>query len=159
MDWITLAGFVAAAVGAAATGALFSPGPWYDALLKPAWTPPNWLFPLAWTLLYAAMVWAAYRVSRAPMALAAPGLAFWSAQIAFNALWSPIFFGQKKLGAALVALCGLWICVVATTALFFRVDLVAGLLFAPYVVWVSYAGALNAVIWRSNRPPVGGASA
>lgn len=155
MDWLTVMGLSAAVLGAASTGAMFSPGPWYDALRKPSWTPPNWLFPLAWTALYAAMVWAAYRIAQTPIDVAAPGLAFWAAQIVFNALWSPVFFGLRKLGAALVVLIGLWVCVGMTTVLFWRVDLVAGLLFAPYVVWVSYAGALNAVIWRGNPKAAG----
>ena len=150
MDWLTLSGLIAAVMGAGATGARFSPGPWYDQLNKPSWTPPDWLFPIAWTLLYAAMVWAAYRITRAPIELAAPALAFWAAQIVFNALWSPVFIGLRKKGAAHVVLIGMWISVVMRTSLVLRVDLIAGLLFVPYVVWVSYAGALNATIWRTN---------
>ncbi|MEM8871337.1 MAG: TspO/MBR family protein [Pseudomonadota bacterium] len=151
MDWLTLAGLTAAVFGAASTGALFSPGRWYDTLDKPVWTPPNWLFPVAWTFLYAAMVWAAYRVSGDDADLATPALAFWTAQIVFNALWSPVFFGLHRIGSALIVLICLWVCVVATTILFFRIDVLAGALFVPYVIWVSYAGALNAAILRSNR--------
>ncbi|WP_112320758.1 tryptophan-rich sensory protein TspO [Oceanibium sediminis] len=150
MDWITLAGLSLAVMGAASTGAMFSPGEWYETLEKPAWTPPKWLFPLAWTALYIAMAWAAYRVAQAPLELAAPALAFWAAQIVLNAVWSPVFFGLRRLGAALVVLCLMWVAVVMTTVLAFRADTLAGLLLAPYVVWVSYAGALNAVIWRNN---------
>lgn len=59
MEWLTLAGFVAAVMAAASTGAAFPPGPWYDTLTKPGWTPPDWLFPVAWTALYAGMASAA----------------------------------------------------------------------------------------------------
>lgn len=79
-----------------------------------------------------------------------PALAFWSAQIVLNAVWSPIFFGLQRLGAALVVLICLWVAVLLTMVLFWRADLIAGLLIAPYVVWVSFAGALNAWIWRAN---------
>ena len=151
MDWITLSGLCLAVMGAASTGAMFSPGAWYDDLRKPGWTPPNWLFPLAWTALYIAMAWAAYRLTQAPLAVAAPALAFWAAQIVLNAVWSPVFFGLKKLGVALIVLVFLWVAVVATTVLAFRADTLAGVLLVPYIVWVSYAGALNAVIWRDNR--------
>lgn len=153
MTWITLAGFLAATIGAGATGILFPPGAWYRTLRKPAWTPPNRLFPIAWTALYLAMALAAWRVAASASGWAIPGLALWSWQIVMNALWSPIFFGLRRPGAALVVLAGLWIAVVLTTVLFWRADPVAGYLMAPYVLWVSYAGALNLWIWRENPQP------
>src|SRR5690606_30792240 len=111
-------------------------------------TPPDWLFPVAWTLLYIAMAVAAARVgTRAESAVA---LALWSLQIALNTLWTPVFFGLHRLRAALVVLSALWVAVVATTVVFLRTDWVAGLLFVPYVVWLSYAGALNFAVWRMN---------
>lgn len=151
MDWITLAGLTVAVMGAASTGAMFGPGAWYDTLQKPVWTPPNWLFPLAWTILYAVMIYAAYRVAQGPIELAAPALAFWAAQIVLNALWSPVFFGLRKLGAALFVLGLLWGAVLATIILFWRVDWLSGALMVPYLFWGSYAGALNARIWLDNR--------
>jgi len=153
MDWLTLAGLALAALAAGATGALFPPGAWYKTLVKPAWTPPDWLFPVAWTALYAAMVYAAWRVAQAPIELAAPALAFWAAQIVLNALWSPMFFGLHRIGGALAVLALLWVAVVATLLLSLRADLIAGLLLVPYLIWVSYAGALNAKIWQDNRRP------
>ncbi len=148
--WITLAALLAATFGAASTGALFQPGPWYRALRKPSWTPPDWAFPVVWTTLYLAMAFAAWRVAYAPSAWATPALAFWAWQVVMNALWSPIFFGLRRLGAALVALVGLWIAVALTTAAFYLVDAWAGLLMTPYLVWVSIAGALNFALWRMN---------
>lgn len=159
MTWITLAGFLAATFGAASTGAIFKPGPWYRTLRKPSWTPPDWAFPVVWTTLYIAMAWAAWRVAYTPSPWAIPALALWAWQMVMNALWSPIFFGLRRLGAAMVALCGLWLAVAAATAAFFLVDPWAGLLMAPYLLWVSIAGALNFALWRMNPEPSGSALA
>ena len=150
MDWLTLIGFAGAVMAAASTGAMFPPGRWYDALVKPNWTPPNWVFPVAWTVLYSAMAYAANRVSRTDAALAAPAVAFFVLQLVLNAVWSPVFFGLRRLGAAMVVLSLLWLSIAVMIWLFLRADLIAGLLVAPYIVWASYAGALNWWIWRAN---------
>ncbi|MEL6551025.1 MAG: TspO/MBR family protein [Pseudomonadota bacterium] len=142
--------YLAACCAAAATGSLFPPDKWYfEELKKPGWTPPPWLFPLAWSALYIASAVAAARV--AGLEGASLATAFWALQIALNTLWSPIFFGLKKLGPAMIALVFLWLAVVATCVSFARLDWIAGLLMAPYIVWVSYAGALNWWIWRNNE--------
>jgi tryptophan-rich sensory protein len=150
LSWLTLAGFLAATFGAGATGALFQPGEWYRRLSKPGWTPPDWLFPIAWTLLYIGMAAAAWRVAGSAHPLVFLALGLWSWQIVMNALWSPVFFGLRRLGAAFVVIGFLWLAVVLTTAVFLAVDPVAGWLMVPYVVWVSYAAALNLAIWRRN---------
>ena len=138
----------AAAVAAASTGILFQPGEWYRGLVKPRWTPPNIAFPIAWTLLYAMMVIAAFRVAAGlaggdlpPGAepFAVVGLCLWAAQIVLNAMWSPIFFGAHRGRAGLVCICALWLAVAAA-------------LFVPYLAWATYAGALNAAILRLNPP-------
>ena len=148
-----------AAAAAAATGVAFQPGEWYRALNKPSWTPPNWVFPVAWTLLYAIMVYAAWRVATALGAGALPaeattagaaGLCLWAAQIALNALWTPLFFGARRARAALVCIGALWLAVLGTTAAFWTADPVAGALLVPYLAWASYAGALNLTILRIN---------
>ena len=149
-SWITFAALLAASLAAGSTGAVFKPGPWYQKLRKPSWTPPNWAFPVVWTTLYLTMAYAAWRVALSPSDWAGPALALWAWQMVMNALWSPIFFGLRRLGAALVALTGLWIAVALTTAAFARVDPLAGLLMAPYVLWVTIAGALNFALWRMN---------
>jgi tryptophan-rich sensory protein len=149
MDWTLFAIFFAACAAAASTGAMFQPGAWYDSLDKPRWTPPDWMFPVAWTLLYIAIAVAAARV--AVVDGNAHAMAFWAMQIAFNTLWSPVFFGLRKLGAAVVVMAGLWLAVVGTFLTFLPLDQTAGLLIAPYVVWVSYAGALNIAIWLRER--------
>ncbi|RSK33045.1 tryptophan-rich sensory protein [Rhodovulum iodosum] len=142
--------FMGTAMAAGSTGAFFSPGSWYDRLDKPGWTPPNWLFPLAWLVLYIAMAVAATRVAVSGHPGVIYALAIWGLQIVFNTLWSPVFFGLHRLGPALVVLLGMWASVLAMVVAFWRVDLTAGLLVAPYLVWTSYAFALNFVIWRRN---------
>lgn len=148
MDWIALFIFLAASGAAATTGSMFQPGVWYDELDKPVWTPPNWLFPIAWTLLYIAISVAAARV----VAIGDSGreIGFWALQIALNTLWTPIFFGKRNLRAAFVVIVALWLAVGATMLAFFRVDGLAGWLFVPYLIWVSYAGALNLSLWKRN---------
>lgn len=149
MEFFTLfLTYLAACGAAAATGALFQPGDWYRSLNKPRWTPPDWLFPVAWTVLYLSMSVAAARVAMAGDA--GQALALWSVQIALNALWTPVFFGLRRLGAGLVIIFLLWLAVAATMLAFWQVDPVAGLLFAPYLLWVSVAGALNRSVWVRN---------
>ncbi|MDF2234461.1 tryptophan-rich sensory protein [Albimonas sp. CAU 1670] len=151
----------AAVVAAAATGVMFQPGEWYRGLAKPRWTPPNILFPIAWTLLYAMMAIAAFRVAAglaggdlpegaAPFAMA--GLCLWATQITLNAMWSPIFFGARRGKAALICICALWTAILGTLICFAGADAVAAALLVPYLVWATYAGALNAAIVRMNPP-------
>lgn len=140
--------FLAACGAAAATGAMFQPGAWYEGMNKPAWVPPNWAFPVVWTSLYLLMSYAAMRVALGaghPQALA-----FWALQIALNTLWTPVFFGLHRMRAAMVVMVFLWLAVAATTVAFFQADVVAGWLFVPYLVWVTIAGALNLSVIRLN---------
>ena len=148
MDYTLFATYLIACGAAATTGAMFSPGPWYDALKKPTWTPPNWLFPVAWTTLYLLMSAAAARASGVEGSGMA--LALWSVQIAFNTLWTPVFFGLRRMRAALVVMVFLWLSVAATTVALFQLDFWAGLMFVPYLAWVTVAGALNLSVVRLN---------
>jgi len=106
------------------------------------------MFPVVWTTLYLSSPVAAARV--APLDCAAYGKAFWAMQIAFNTLWTPVFFGLKRIKAAFFVMIGLWIGVAGTMVTFFMVDWIAGALFLPYLIWVSVAGALNASVWARN---------
>ena len=148
MDWMLFATFLAACGAAGATGSMFQPDQWYRDLDKPRWTPPGWVFPLVWVTLYVLMSLAAMRVAQVDGS--AQALAFWAAQIAFNTLWSPVFFGLKRMRAALVILCCLWVAVAATLASFAALDAVAGAMIAPYLLWVTIAGALNLSVLRRN---------
>ncbi|MEO0999335.1 MAG: TspO/MBR family protein [Pseudomonadota bacterium] len=159
MDWLALLGFGLACAGAASTGALFQPGEWYRRIAKPDWTPPDWLFPIAWTILYALIAYSGWRVSLTGDPAAAAGLGFWAAQLVFNATWSPVFFGLRRPGPALAILVAMWGSILLTIGTFAAVDLIAAILLVPYLVWVSFAGALNWWIWRNNSPEDFGATA
>lgn len=148
MDWGLFAIFLAACGAAATTGSMFMPGAWYRGLSKPGWTPPDWVFPVTWTVLYLSSAVAAARI--APMEGSAYGMAFWAMQIAFNTLWTPVFFGLHRIKAAFVVMAFLWFSVAATMVTFIQLDWIAGALFVPYLVWVSIAGALNASVWMRN---------
>ena len=148
MDWGLFLTFLAACGGAAATGTLFQTGAWYEALHKPSWTPPNWMFPVVWTTLYLLMSFSAMRVAQLPDS--GQALAFWAAQISFGTLWTPVFFGLHRMRAAMRVMVCLWLSVAATTLAFWQLDWLAGLMFLPYLIWVSVAGALNYSLWRMN---------
>ncbi|WP_299849962.1 TspO/MBR family protein [uncultured Roseovarius sp.] len=149
MIWVFFFIFLAACFAAGTTGAIFPPGSWYEELKKPSWTPPNYMFPLAWTTLYVCMSFAGARAAIAPDNGLA--MALWSLQIALNALWTPVFFGLRKLKSGLLVLSFLWIAVAAAMVALWQVDWLAGLLFVPYLVWVSIAGALNLSVVRLNK--------
>ena len=148
---VALAGFVLLVGLVAATGAMFKPGEWYQALDKPPWTPPNWLFPVAWTLLYLVIAVAGWLVWRkAGLSAAGPAFAVFFLQLVLNAAWSWLFFGLHRMDLAFMDIVLLLVAVGVNVYLFFRVLPAAGLLLAPYFLWVSFAAALNFVIWRMN---------
>jgi tryptophan-rich sensory protein len=154
-DWISpdifsFAVFTLMVVAAATFGGQWGAGPWYDSLSKPAWTPPNWLFPVAWTILYLMIAVAGWLIWETPNERQNLLLGVWGAQLLLNAGWSYIFFGRKELGLAFAELTGLWLLIAAFVFLAWPVNQNASLLFVPYLIWVSYAGALNAAIWRRN---------
>jgi tryptophan-rich sensory protein len=147
-----LLGFLGACFVAASTGAIFKPGPWYEALAKPSWRPPNWLFPPAWAVLYILMAIAAWLVWREAGFAGAPlALMLWFAQLALNAAWSWIFFGLRRMDWALADLAALWLAILATILAFAPVSAAAAWLMAPYLAWVSFAGVLNLAMVRLNR--------
>lgn len=148
MFWILFGIFLAACLAAGSTGGLFPPGSWYRNLNKPSWTPPNWVFPVTWTTLYLCMAAAGARVALLPDNAIA--MALWSLQIALNGLWTPVFFGLKRIRLGLIVLMALWLSVATTLWALWQVDMIAGILFVPYLVWVTIAGALNASVWRLN---------
>lgn len=145
-----VASFTAAAIGGAAT--VTSVGTWYRGLTKPAWNPPDWLFGPVWTLLYVMMavaVWRAWRGSE--VTAARQTLAWFGAQLALNALWSVLFFGLRRPDLAFIEVLVLWAVLVGLLRRFWRIDRIAGALWAPYVAWVSFASVLNGTVWWLNR--------
>lgn len=151
---LALIGWLAASFVAAGVGARFLPGEWYAALVKPAWTPPDWVFGPVWTVLYASMAVAAWRVWRAWRRAAAHGargaLTAYLVQLALNALWSYLFFGLHRPALAFLELVALWLAIAITLVLFWRIDRLAGALLVPYLAWVTLAGSLNLALWRLN---------
>jgi tryptophan-rich sensory protein len=148
---IALAGFVAVCFLAALTGAWFRPGAWYERLKKPSWRPPNRLFAPVWTVLYLMIALAGWRVWRhAGFAGAGLALAVYALQLVFNAAWTPLFFGLRRPALGFADIVLLWLSIVATLALFLPLDGFAPALLAPYLAWVTFAGALNFAIWRLN---------
>lgn len=141
--------FLVACCAAATTGIIFKPGEWYQALQKPRFTPPNWAFPVAWTAIYLLLAWVGYRLTLMPDGQTV--LALWSAQIALNTLWTPVFFGAHRLFAGLLIIALLWIVVAAMVFLALRLDVITGLILFPYLAWLTVAAALNFSILRLNR--------
>ncbi len=152
MNTLALQGFLAASFCAGWIGAQFKPGDWYQSLVKPGWTPPGIAFPIAWTVLYALMSVAAWLVwkKRGQDASAFNALLVFAVQLVLNAAWSWIFFGRHQMGFALLEMSALWGTILVTLLLFWRVSATAGILLVPYLLWVSFALALNAAIWKRN---------
>ena len=104
-----------------------------------------------WTLLYALMAAAAWVIWRKEgWAGARAALLLYAVQLALNAAWSPLFFGLRMPGIAFAELVVLWMAIIATVAAFWRRSLAAAILMLPYVVWTTFAAALNLAIWRMN---------
>lgn len=122
---------------------------WYAGLAKPSFNPPNWIFAPVWTALYILMAVAAWRVWRIS-GWQSNGLALWLIQLTLNVAWSFLFFGAHNPGVALADLAVLWLAIIATIAVFWRADRLAGILLVPYLAWVSFAGVLNYWIWQLN---------
>jgi len=140
--------------GAAGVGGLLGPaagGGWYTDLAKPSWTPPSWIFGPVWTVLYGMMavsVWLIW-LERRRRPAGAPIILF-AVQLAFNAAWSPLFFGLRRPGLAFADITALWLTLGLTVYAFLKRRPAAGLLLVPYLLWVSFAAALNLAIWRLN---------
>ena len=150
---VALAGFLLAAFATAAVGGLASAdaGSSYAGLDRPGWAPPSSLFGPVWTVLYVLIAlagWLAWRRS----GLRAEPLAFglYAAQLVLNAAWTWLFFAGEQAGAAFAEIVVLWLVILANAVLFSRLSRVAGLLLVPYLLWVTYAGALNLALWLTN---------
>lgn len=138
---------VAAAGIRATTGSLET---WYVTLRKPAWVPSGRMIGLVWTVLYVLMAVAAWLVwSELGLAALTP-LIIYAVQLVLNALWSILFFKRKNPRAALIEIVVLWAAIFATLLDFWDVSLVAGILFVPYLAWVTFAANLNRIIVRMN---------
>lgn len=160
---LALVVFLLICFGVAAFGGQFTPGEWYVGLEKPAWNPPSWVFAPVWTALYALMAVAGWLVWRAEdpagastaaprrgMSVRRAALGFFALQLALNGAWSWLFFGLHRPGIALAEIVALWMAILGTVVLFWRLRPLAGALLLPYLAWVAFAAALNAALWRLN---------
>lgn len=132
-------------------GAQFEPGTWYELLQKPSWTPPNWVFPVVWPILYVLMGISAWLLwKKEAISSYQTEFTWFFVQLILNALWSWIFFGMEHIATGLAEILLLWVAIAFTVLLFWRRDRIAGFLLIPYLLWVSYASALNFAIWQLN---------
>lgn len=127
---------------------------WYTTLVKPSFNPPNWIFAPVWSMLYimmgvaAGLVW--NRIDHEKEAIK-NALIFFAVQLGLNALWSYLFFGLKNPLLAGLEIIILWLMIYETYTKFTKINSIAGYLFIPYLLWVSFAMVLNGSIWWLNR--------
>ena len=133
-------------------GALTTVGPWYRALRKPSWNPPDWLFGPAWTLILGLAAWAGVLAwTRAPDAATHREVAIlFAVNIVFHMLWTPLFFNLRRPDWALVEVAFLWFSVLAIMIGVAPLSTLAAWLLAPYLAWVAFAAFLNWTIVRMN---------
>jgi len=156
MNWTKLLASVVVCQLAGVVGAVFTRAAipsWYAYLKKPSFTPPNWLFGPAWITLYLLMAVAAYLVWQKGWQGQGvrPALAIFLVQLLLNVLWSPAFFGWRSPLAGMIVIILLWLAIAVTIVAFSRISRPAALLLLPYILWVSYASALNISIYFLNR--------
>ena len=125
----------------------------YAAMQQPPLSPPGWVFPVVWTVLYTLMglasyfIWVRREDPRVPTALR-----LYAAQLGFNLLWPVFFFRFGLYPFAFFWLVSLWLLILVTLCLFARLSRPAGLLLLPYLLWVSFAAYLNLGVWLLNAP-------
>ena len=150
--WLALS-FMAAAIGAVAS---IQASSFYLQLARPEWAPPAGVFGPVWAVLYALMAIAAWLVWQVGgFRVARTALTLFLVQLAVNALWSWLFFGWHWGGLAFVDIGLLWVLIIATLIAFWRIRPLAGALLIPYLLWVSFAMALNYSIWQLNPQVLG----
>jgi tryptophan-rich sensory protein len=154
--WLLPAVFAAMTAGiVAALGATITDlGPWYQSLVKPSWNPPDALFPIGWTIIYALNTFAVVAAWRAaPNSRVSDTVIGLFALNAFlNLTWSMIFFRIQRPDWAFVEVLLLWLSILALVIYAGRYSKRAGALFLPYLIWVTFAGLLNWAIVDLNGP-------
>lgn len=154
-DWLKLVITVGVSNAAGLIGSVFTFSAiptWYETLIKPELAPPNWIFGPVWTTLYVLMGVSAFLVWRKGIYRkgARVALGLFGVQLVLNALWSIVFFGMQNPAGAFFVLALLWVGIVATMIAFFKISRLATYLLVPYLLWVSFAGYLNYMIWVLN---------
>lgn len=153
---LALAGFGGAVATAAWFGSRYSPKDprtklWYSRLDKPSYNPPDYVFPIVWSTLYSLMAISGWRVwEQEDSPERSKALRLWAAQLASNAHWTKLFFGEHKPASALADVVALESMIVRYIATVRKVDTPAAMCFVPYAAWVAFAAVLNADIARRN---------
>lgn len=151
IDWKKLLTSIAIPLIIGGLSALITSGSManFETINKPTLSPPAWLFPVVWTILFTLMGIASYLVatSKKPNGTA---LIFYGLQLFFNFFWSIIFFNLEAYLFAFIWLVILWVLILITTVLFYKISKPAGLLMLPYLLWVTFAGYLNFAIYLLN---------
>ena len=145
-DWKKLLISLAIPLGVGGLAALLSGSmDTYNSLKQPPLSPPGWIFPIVWTILYLLMGYASYRVatSDAPRDERKTALTFYGLQLFFNFLWPIVFFRLQWYWAAFILLLVLWVLIYITMYRFEAIDETAENLLIPYLLWVTFAGYLN----------------
>jgi tryptophan-rich sensory protein len=141
--------FGAAALGAVATTPKIPT--WYAALNKPSFTPPNYVFPIVWNILYGLMAFSLWRLWEAPRGeMRKRAITLFILQLSLNVAWSWIFFGAESIGGGLFTIFALDALVAMTIYAAWKVDRFAASLLLPYLLWISYATALNIALASLN---------
>ena len=150
--WRSLLALEAATLGAGAVVGFLTQqnSDFYEGLIRPSFAPPGWLFPIAWTLLYAAMAAAMWFVLKTQSQDRFILLGLYIAQLAVNLMWPVLFFVQQALGLAFFWLLLLWLLAAIMLYQFFRESHIAGWLLVPYQLWLTFAAVLNFTLARLN---------
>ncbi|MFZ2100550.1 MAG: TspO/MBR family protein [Oricola sp.] len=148
-NWLTLVLFVFFVLGGGTLiGISFQPGDWYAGLQKPPFNPPNWIFAPVWSLLYIFIAIAGWRTwSRRPASLA---MQVWFVQLAFNFMWTSVFFGMQLPGLAFLVIAIILGLIIVFIRLTWKQDRASAVFFLPYGAWTAFAAVLNLAIWWLN---------
>ncbi len=154
MIWTAAVAALGALLLAGAGGLATEIGPWYRALRKPSWQPPDWAFGPAWTLILGLAAWSGALAWEAAPDTAGRVLVvgLFAANALFHFLWSPLFFRLKRPDWALFEVVFLWLSCLALIIGLAGFSTWASLLIVPYLLWVSFASWLNLAIVRLNGP-------
>lgn len=155
INWLWLFAMVLICQTAGIIGSVFTFSAipeWYRDLVKPTFSPPNWLFAPVWTILYTLMGISVYLVQSSAKKSRLAKMAsviFWI-QLVINSLWSIVFFGMRDIGLALIVIILLLTLVTFLTIKFKDINKTASLLLLPYLIWISFAAILNFSLWTLN---------
>ena len=138
---------------AGAIGSIFTASKipsWYAGLVRPVFSPPNWIFGPVWTTLYLLMGFALYIVWTSESPKKKTALTVFGIQLFLNALWSFLFFGLQNPFFAFLEIILLWVSILLSMIFFYPIAKKAMWLLVPYILWVSFASVLNFAIWQLN---------